>query len=72
MRKFSSSGFSLWLIEHLTAGEEVVITRNSRPVAKLVAPAGEKPQSVFGRGRGKVIVVAEDDDHLIDFEAYMP
>ena len=62
----------LKLIERLTADEEVVITRNSRPVAKLVAPAGEKPQAVFGRGRGKVLVVAEDEDHLIDFEAYMP
>jgi antitoxin (DNA-binding transcriptional repressor) of toxin-antitoxin stability system len=60
------------LIAHLTAGEEVVITRDSRPVAKLVAPADEKPQPVFGRGRGKVVVVAEDDDHLVDFEEYMP
>jgi prevent-host-death family protein len=60
------------LIEHLTAGEEVVITRNARPVAILVAPAEEKPRPVFGRGRGKVVVIADDDEHLLDFEAYMP
>jgi prevent-host-death family protein len=60
------------LIDHLAAGEEVVITRNSLPVAKLVAPAPMSPQPLFGRGRGKVTVVSEDDEHLEDFEEYMP
>ena len=60
------------LIEHLAADEELVITRNDRPVAKLVGPAAETPKPVFGRGRGKVIVVAEDEEHLQDFQDYMP
>lgn len=60
------------LIEHLIPGEEVVITRNARPVARLVGPICESPQPVFGRGRGKVIVLAEDDEHLKAFEDYMP
>lgn len=60
------------LIDSLNPGEELVITRNAQPVAKLVGQGGEKPQPVFGRGRGKVIIVAEDDEHLQDFEDYMP
>ncbi len=60
------------LIEHLASGEELVITRNARPVAKLVRPGSEAPQPVFGRGRGKVVVVSEDDEHLEGFEEYMP
>ncbi|MBC7821938.1 MAG: type II toxin-antitoxin system prevent-host-death family antitoxin [Planctomycetaceae bacterium] len=60
------------LIEHLAPGEELVITRNARPVARLVGPVAEFAQPVFGRGRGKVVVVAEDDEHLKGFEDYMP
>ena len=60
------------LIEHLAPGEELVITRNARPVARLMGPVGDSLQPVFGRGRGKVVVVAEDEEHLKDFEDYMP
>lgn len=60
------------LIEHLAADEELVITRNARPVAKLVGPSLEPPKAVFGRGRGKVVIVAEDEEHLQDFKDYMP
>jgi prevent-host-death family protein len=59
------------LIDQLAPGEEVIITRNARPVARLVSQATPKPQPVFGRGRGKVIVVSEDEEHLKDFEDYM-
>ena len=55
------------LIEHLGPGEELVITRNARPVARLMGPVNESTQPVFGRGRGKVVVVAEDDEHLQGF-----
>lgn len=61
------------LIHRLKPGEEVVITENSRPVAKLVAetpPAG-KPRR-RGSAKGKLVIHAEDDEHLKDFEEYMP
>ena len=51
------------LIEHLAPGEELVITRNARPPARLMEPISESPQPIFGRGRGKVVVVAENDEH---------
>jgi antitoxin (DNA-binding transcriptional repressor) of toxin-antitoxin stability system len=59
------------LIERLAPGEEIVLTRNSRPVAKLVGQPAEQPRPLFGRGRGKVVVVSEDDEHLRGFEEYM-
>jgi prevent-host-death family protein len=60
------------LIDKLQPGEEVVITRNARPVAQLVALSAGKPQPVFGSGEGKLTIVSEDDDHLKDFAEYMP
>jgi prevent-host-death family protein len=60
------------LIERLAAGEELLITQHSRPVAKLVAADRTKPVPVFGSGRGKVISIVDDDEHLADFAEYMP
>jgi len=52
------------LVQHLASGDEVVITVNDPPVAKLVAIAPDGPRPVFGRGRGTLVIVSEDDDHL--------
>ncbi len=60
------------LIAKVGRGEEVLIVRDAHPVAQLIGPRTEKPQPVFGRGRGKLIVVSDDDEHLKDFEDYMP
>jgi prevent-host-death family protein len=60
------------LIESLGTGEEIVITRNARPIARLAGPPAAAGQPVFGRGKGKVLIRSEDDDHLKDFEDYMP
>jgi prevent-host-death family protein len=60
------------LINGLSAGEEVVITRNAQPVARLISQASGQPQPVFGRGQGKLQIVAEDEAHLEHFKDYMP
>lgn len=60
------------LIDQLAPGEELVITRDSRPIAQIVGLPAETPRPVPGRGRGKLIIISEDDDHLKDFEDYMP
>ncbi len=60
------------LIDQLAPGAELIITRNARPVAQLIGVASEKPHPVPGRGRGKLVIVCDDDDHLKDFEDYMP
>jgi antitoxin (DNA-binding transcriptional repressor) of toxin-antitoxin stability system len=60
------------VIEKLAPGEELLITRDARPVAQLIGLTTEKPRPVPGRGRGKLVILAEDDAHLEDFEDYMP
>lgn len=60
------------LIDQLAPGEELVITRNARPIAQLIGLPTEKPQPVPGRGRGKLVILSEDDDHLKGFEDDMP
>jgi antitoxin (DNA-binding transcriptional repressor) of toxin-antitoxin stability system len=60
------------VIEHLAPGEELIITRDARPVAQLIGLPVEKPQPVPGRGRGKLAILADDDEHLKDFQDYTP
>ena len=61
------------LLDHLTPGDEVILTRNQQRVAKLV---GEQPQPqrprVPGLGKGMITILADDDEHLQDFAEYMP
>ncbi|HEV7226580.1 MAG TPA: type II toxin-antitoxin system prevent-host-death family antitoxin [Pirellulales bacterium] len=61
------------LIHRLAPGDEVVITENSQPVAKLIAQSsgGRKPRQ-RGSAKGKLVIHAEDDEHLEDFKEYMP
>lgn len=59
------------LVKRLAPGEEVVLTSDARPVAKLVGQSAEERRPIFGRGRGKLIILSEDDDHLQGFEEYM-
>lgn len=62
------------LIEHLKAGDEVVITKNDRPVARLISTS-EPPRSVrrLGTLRGSVTYMAPDFDAPLDeFREYMP
>ncbi len=58
------------IIAELGPGEEVVIVRNRQPVARIVPTRQARPQ--FGNCRGLLTIVEEDDEHLADFEEYMP
>lgn len=64
----------LGVVEQLQAGEEVLIVKASRPVARLIRETGS-----LGAGRrepgsmiGKLTIIEEDDAHLEDFKDYMP
>jgi prevent-host-death family protein len=61
------------LIHRLTRGEEVVITENDRPVARLVSTASQpRPIPKLGTQRGSVLYMAPDfDAPLDDFKEYM-
>jgi len=60
------------LIGHLAAGEELLITRNQQPIARLTAE--EKPKRKprkAGSAKGILTILADDDEHLKDFAEYM-
>lgn len=61
------------LIHGLAPGEELTITEDNRPVARLMTvPAAEVPRPVPGRCRGMLTIIAEDDEHLKDWAEYLP
>jgi len=60
------------LIESLKPGEEIVITRDEQPIAKLV---GEQPMKTahrkIGIAKDKILYMADDfDAPLDDFQEY--
>ncbi len=60
------------LIAHLAAGEQLVITRNEKPIARLLAADTAKPQRrKAGSAKGILTIITEDDEHLKDFSGYM-
>jgi prevent-host-death family protein len=63
------------LIEALAPGEEVVITENQQPVAKLVGGAKWQPKPARpgpGLCKGSILYMAPDfDTPLEDFKEYM-
>jgi antitoxin (DNA-binding transcriptional repressor) of toxin-antitoxin stability system len=61
----------LELIAETPPGEGVLITRDDKPVAQLVLLPATKSQPRFGSCKGKLVIVAEDDDHLKDFAEYL-
>jgi prevent-host-death family protein len=61
------------IIGKLGPGEEVVITKDNRPVAKLVSQqkATRQPRRP-GSAKGILVINVEDEEHLEDFKEYMP
>jgi antitoxin (DNA-binding transcriptional repressor) of toxin-antitoxin stability system len=61
------------IIDKLGLGEEVVITRDDQPVAKLVSQqrAARQPRQP-GSAKGILVINVEDEEHLEDFKEYMP
>lgn len=60
------------LIEHLAQGEELVITRNQQPIARLLAETQpERKPRKAGSAKGILTILCDDDEHLKDFAEYM-
>jgi antitoxin (DNA-binding transcriptional repressor) of toxin-antitoxin stability system len=62
----------LELLDRIDEESEVVILQGNKPVGRLLPPAVPKGTPVAGRGKGKLVIRAEDDEHLKDFAEYMP
>ena len=60
------------LIAQLAIGEELVITDNQEPIARLHAevPTKRHPRKA-GSAKGMLTILKEDDEHLTDFAEYM-
>lgn len=55
------------LIHHLAPGDEVLITENQLPVAKLVSQSKSKKRREPGLCKGMITLLVEDDEHLEAF-----
>ena len=56
------------LLDSLSPGDEVILTRNRQPVAKLVSEKPPEPKRrIPGLGKGMITIIADDEDHLKDF-----
>lgn len=58
------------LVEQLKPGEELTLTRDSKPVATLKATPASRPTPQLGTLRGTVLSMAHFDDPLEEFEEY--
>jgi prevent-host-death family protein len=61
------------MIDRLQPGDTLVITRNEKPVARLLVDETpkRKPRKA-GSAKGLLTILQDDDEHLKDFEEYMP
>lgn len=59
------------LIDQLAPGDEIVITRQQQPVAKLVSSRPARKPRQPGSGQGMLTIVSDDDEHLEDFKEYL-
>ena len=60
------------LLDTLATADEVILTRNNHPVAKLVSESAKPPRPVPGLGRGSIVYMAPDfDAPLEEFQGYM-
>ncbi len=58
------------LVQRVEAGEEVVIRRGPRPVAKIVPYERPESRPLFGALRGRVRIGEDFDDPIPGFEPY--
>ena len=58
------------LVEKAAEGEEIVIARDHRPVARLVTLARPSGPRAPGSAKGKIRIAADLDEPLADFAEY--
>jgi antitoxin (DNA-binding transcriptional repressor) of toxin-antitoxin stability system len=60
------------MLERIEVGREVLIVRAGKPVGRLLPPLLAPGVPIAGRGKGKLVIHGDDDEHLKDFAEYMP
>lgn len=66
----AKAGFSR-LVKLAEAGEDVVITRNGKPVARLTRMKAAKPKLPWGALHGKIVMAEDFDAPLEEFKDYV-
>lgn len=56
------------LIARVEGGEEIVIARGGRPVARLVPFERKVPDRILGRMKGRIVIHDNFEDPLPEFE----
>jgi len=59
------------LVAAAVKGDEVVITKEDRPVVKLVPVTGTRAQPKFGSAKGLITMSDDFDEPIEDFDEYM-
>jgi len=59
------------LINAAISGEEIVITRDNRPIVKLIPISRTMPRPQFGSARGLIEMSDDFDAPLADFAEYL-
>jgi prevent-host-death family protein len=54
-----------WLVDRAAAGEEIIIAKSGRPIARLVAMDKDLSPRVFGTMRGKIRIADDFDAPLL-------
>lgn len=60
------------LIELVLKGEEVIIARGNKPIAKLVLINTLKPKRKIGSAKDRISIAEDFDEPIEDFKEYMP
>ena len=59
------------LLKRVAAGDEVIISKSGKPVARLIAISSEQPKIILGSDRGKVRIAADFDEVPEEFFPYI-
>ncbi|HAS50235.1 MAG TPA: hypothetical protein DCS21_00155 [Gammaproteobacteria bacterium] len=60
------------LIDRLASDQEIILTENQQPVARLMSePVKKRQPRKAGNCIGMIRIIADDDEHLKDFAEYM-
>ena len=59
------------LIQEVMNGEEVIIAKGNKPVAKLVSIESHKPERQLGTAKGTIKIAPDFDEPLTDFREYV-
>lgn len=54
----------------MAPGDEILLVRNGQSMARIVPEKHATP--TFGSCRGMLTIGEDDDEHLNDFQKYMP